>query len=41
MQAAVAWEAAKPLEVEEVELEGPGEGECLVRLAATLSLIHI
>jgi S-(hydroxymethyl)glutathione dehydrogenase/alcohol dehydrogenase len=28
-------EAAKPLVIEEVDLEGPGRGECLVRLAAT------
>lgn len=35
IQAAVAWEAGKPLEVEQIEIEGPGEGECLVRLAAT------
>jgi len=35
VRAAVCWEAGKPLEVEEVDLEGPREGECLVRLAAT------
>ena len=35
MRAAVAFEAGKPLEIEEVELEGPKEGEILVRLAAT------
>jgi S-(hydroxymethyl)glutathione dehydrogenase/alcohol dehydrogenase len=35
MRAAVAWEAGKPLEIEEVELEGPKAGEALVRLAAT------
>ncbi len=35
IKAAVAWEAGHPLEVEEVELDGPREGECLVRLAAT------
>jgi S-(hydroxymethyl)glutathione dehydrogenase/alcohol dehydrogenase len=35
IRAAVAWEAGKPLEVEEIELEGPRAGECLVRLAAT------
>jgi S-(hydroxymethyl)glutathione dehydrogenase/alcohol dehydrogenase len=35
IRAAVAWEAGKPLEVEEIELEGPKAGECLVRLAAT------
>jgi S-(hydroxymethyl)glutathione dehydrogenase/alcohol dehydrogenase len=35
MKAAVAWEAAKPLEIEEIDLEGPRDGEVLVRLAAT------
>ena len=34
IRAAVAFEAAKPLEIEEVELEGPKQGECLVRIAA-------
>jgi S-(hydroxymethyl)glutathione dehydrogenase/alcohol dehydrogenase len=34
IRAAVAFEAGKPLEVEEVELAAPKEGECLVRLAA-------
>ncbi len=34
IRAAVAFEPGKPLEIEEVELEGPKEGECLVRLAA-------
>src|SRR5262245_41550391 len=35
VKAAVAWEAGRPLEIEEIELEGPRAGECLVRLAAT------
>jgi S-(hydroxymethyl)glutathione dehydrogenase/alcohol dehydrogenase len=35
VRAAVAFEAAKPLEVCEVDLEGPKAGEVLVRLAAT------
>src|SRR3990172_5480481 len=35
VRAAVAWEAAKPLAIEEIELEGPRRGEVLVRLAAT------
>ncbi len=35
VKAAVAWEAAKPLEIEEIELDGPKAGEVLVRLAAT------
>ncbi|MEM0980810.1 MAG: S-(hydroxymethyl)glutathione dehydrogenase/class III alcohol dehydrogenase [Cyanobacteria bacterium P01_H01_bin.58] len=34
-QAAIAWEAGKPLEVEEVDLEGPKAGEVLVRIVAT------
>jgi S-(hydroxymethyl)glutathione dehydrogenase/alcohol dehydrogenase len=35
VRAAVAWQAAKPLEIDEIELEGPRRGEVLVRLAAT------
>ena len=35
MKAAVAFEAAKPLVIEEVELEGPRGGEVLVKLSAT------
>ena len=35
IQAAVAWEAGKPLEIEQVDLAAPQQGECLVRLAAT------
>jgi S-(hydroxymethyl)glutathione dehydrogenase/alcohol dehydrogenase len=35
MNAAVAWEAGKPLEIETIDLEGPREGECLVKLSAT------
>jgi S-(hydroxymethyl)glutathione dehydrogenase/alcohol dehydrogenase len=35
VKAAVAWEAARPLEIEEIDLEGPKQGEVLVRLAAT------
>ncbi|MGZ3442457.1 MAG: alcohol dehydrogenase catalytic domain-containing protein, partial [Polyangia bacterium] len=34
-RAAVAYEAGKPLVVEEVELDGPRAGEVLVELAAT------
>jgi len=34
-RAAVAWEAGKPLSIEEVDLDGPKEGEVLVRLIAT------
>ena len=35
IRAAVAFEAGKPLEIEEIDLDGPKQGECLVRLAAT------
>jgi S-(hydroxymethyl)glutathione dehydrogenase/alcohol dehydrogenase len=35
IEAAVAWEAARPLEIERIDLEGPRAGEVLVRLAAT------
>jgi S-(hydroxymethyl)glutathione dehydrogenase/alcohol dehydrogenase len=35
VRAAVAHEASKPLEIEEVDLDGPKQGECLVRLAAS------
>ena len=34
-QAAVAWEAGKPLEVEELDLEGPKAGEVLLKMVAT------
>ena len=34
-RAAVAWEPKKPLEIEEVEVEGPREGEVLLRVHAT------
>jgi S-(hydroxymethyl)glutathione dehydrogenase/alcohol dehydrogenase len=34
-RAAVAWEAEKPLSIEEVDLEGPKEGEVLVQIVAT------
>ena len=33
--AAVAYQAGKPLEIEEVDLEGPREGEVLVEIKAT------
>ena len=35
VRAAVAWEAKRPLEIEEIDLDGPRAGECLVHLAAT------
>ncbi|MBE7382175.1 MAG: S-(hydroxymethyl)glutathione dehydrogenase/class III alcohol dehydrogenase [Leptolyngbya sp. SIO1E4] len=34
-RAAIAWEAGKPLEIDEIDLEGPKAGEVLVRIAAT------
>ena len=34
-QAAIAWEAGKPLEIEEIDLAGPKAGEVLVRIVAT------
>ena len=34
-RAAVAWEAGKPLQIEEVEIEGPKKGEALIRNVAT------
>ena len=34
-RAAVAWEPGKPLEVQEVELDGPRLGEVLIRNVAT------
>lgn len=38
-RAAIAWEANRPLEFEEVDLEGPKTGEVLVRIVTT-SLCH-
>jgi len=35
VRAAVAWEAGKPLTIEEVDLEGPKAGEVLVEIKAT------
>lgn len=34
-KAAVSWEAGKPLEIEEIDLQGPQKGEVLIRLVAT------
>jgi S-(hydroxymethyl)glutathione dehydrogenase/alcohol dehydrogenase len=34
-RAAVAWEAGKPLDIEEIDLEGPKDGEVLLRNVAT------
>lgn len=38
-RAAIAWEPNRPLEIEEIDLEGPKEGEVLVRIVTT-SLCH-
>lgn len=35
VKAAIAWEPQRPLAIEEIELDGPKAGECLVRLVAT------
>src|SRR5215475_13242476 len=34
VKAAICCEARRPLEIDEIDLEGPKAGECLVRLAA-------
>ena len=34
-RAAIAFEAGKPLEIDEVDVEGPKEGEVLLRIVAT------
>jgi S-(hydroxymethyl)glutathione dehydrogenase/alcohol dehydrogenase len=34
-RAAVAWEAGKPLEIEEIDVTGPRQGEVLIRMVAT------
>ena len=34
-RAAVAWEAGKPLEIEEIDIDGPKDGEVLLRNVAT------
>jgi len=34
-RAAVAWEAGKPLEIEEIDIDGPTEGEVMLRNVAT------
>lgn len=34
-RAAVAWEAGKPLEIEEIDVEGPKAGEVLIQIKAT------
>ena len=35
VKAAICWAPQQPLEVDEIDLEGPKAGECLVRLVAT------
>jgi S-(hydroxymethyl)glutathione dehydrogenase / alcohol dehydrogenase len=34
-RAAICWEPQKPLEIDEIDIEGPKAGECLVRLVAS------
>ena len=34
-RAAIAWEPGKPLEIDEVEVQGPKDGEVLLRIVAT------
>lgn len=34
-RAAVAWEAGKPLEIEDIDIDGPQEGEVMLRIVAT------
>ena len=34
-RAAIAWEAGKPLVIEEVEVDGPRSGEVLLQIKAT------
>ena len=34
-RAAVAWEAGKPLTIEEIDVQGPKQGEVLLRVVAT------
>jgi len=34
-RAAIAWEAKAPLEIEEIDIEGPKSGEVLIKLVAT------
>ena len=34
-RAAVAWEAGKPLQIEEIDIDGPKNGEVLLRNVAT------
>ncbi|MGM8849963.1 S-(hydroxymethyl)glutathione dehydrogenase/class III alcohol dehydrogenase [Salinicola halophyticus] len=38
-RAAIAWEAGKPLSLEEIDIEGPKAGEVMVRIVAT-SVCH-
>ena len=35
VKAAICWEPRPPLEIDEIDLDGPKAGECLVRLVAT------
>ncbi len=35
IKAAICWQPQQPLEVEEIDLDGPRQGECLIRLEAS------
>jgi S-(hydroxymethyl)glutathione dehydrogenase/alcohol dehydrogenase len=35
VRAAICWEAGRPLDVDDIDLDGPRAGECLVRLVAS------
>src|SRR6266446_9871580 len=35
VKAAICWEPQRPLEIDDIDLDGPHAGECLVRLTAT------
>jgi S-(hydroxymethyl)glutathione dehydrogenase/alcohol dehydrogenase len=35
VEGAIAWEPQRPLEIDRIDLDGPKQGECLVRLVAT------
>lgn len=39
-RAAIAWRPNQPLEIEEIDLEGPIDGEVLVRIVTTGPLPH-
>ena len=40
-RAAVAWAPQKPLEIEEVDVMGPKEGEVLLKVIALCRTLHV